>query len=73
MFFCEVGSGRRDKAPVGRLQPKQLTSSALGRCLFSTLVLLTLTCPRQDFEKLAIFGDIRGRRGAELKAVQCCG
>eukprot|EP00435_Cladocopium_sp_Y103_P066523 s340_g28.t1 len=35
MFFCEVGSGRRDK----------------------------------DFEKLAIFGDIRGRRGAELKVL----
>ncbi|CAJ1362607.1 unnamed protein product [Effrenium voratum] len=35
MFFCEVGSGRRDK----------------------------------DYEKLAIFGDIRGRRGAELKVL----
>lgn len=35
MFFCEVGSGRRDK----------------------------------DFEKLAIFGQIRGRRGAELKVL----
>lgn len=40
MFFCEIGSGRRDR----------------------------------DFEKLAIFGSVRGRRGAELKvlsAVEC--
>merc|ERR1711881_587172 len=35
MFFCEVGSGRRDK----------------------------------EYEKLAIFGGIRGRRGAELKVL----
>merc|ERR1719264_2381132 len=35
MFFCEVGSGRRDK----------------------------------DYEKLAIFGSTRGRRGAELKVL----
>mmetsp|Transcript_5446 Transcript_5446/g.8789 ORF Transcript_5446/g.8789 Transcript_5446/m.8789 type:complete len:325 (+) Transcript_5446:40-1014(+) len=35
MFFCEVGSGRRDK----------------------------------EFEKLAIFGSVRGRRGAELKVL----
>ena len=25
--------------------------------------------PCQDYEKLAIFGDIRGRRGAELKVL----
>lgn len=35
MFFCEVGSGRRDR----------------------------------DYEKLAIFGTVRGRRGAELKVL----
>merc|ERR1711881_591062 len=35
MFFCEVGSGRRDK----------------------------------EYEKLAIFGSIRARRGAELKVL----
>merc|ERR1719386_104169 len=35
MFFCEVGSGSRNK----------------------------------DYEKLAIFGTVRGRRGAELKVL----
>ena len=25
-----------------------------------------LFCPPKDYEKLAIFGDVRGRRGAEL-------
>ena len=43
-------------------------SSVVGA--LAVVEFLNFRLPCEDYEKLAIFGDIRGRRGTELKAAE---